>query len=599
MRGIMGKIFQSNKKILTPVNLLSLVFGISVYIFFACLYPYHLHYQEQFQLFLFTADYFYQYFGKPGGFSDYAVNFLTQFYFYSFVGAMILAVMLTLLQRIIWSISRKLDASSVFVPLSFIPSILYWSLLCDENYLAGGLVALILVTAFIWLCLSINRLSIRIILPFAAIPVLYWLAGGAFLLLPLFVIIREMFRKGLKPVAFAIFSASMILLSVAIPLLAKQVLVQYPLLKLLVGVNYYRYPVAIPYPVGIVGVLIVIIPSASSFSSTRIKCSKPALLLILQLALLVPGTWYLISKATDMEKEEVMEYDFHTRMRRWDRILAKADKKPPMSPLSVVCLNLALAKQDLLGERMFQYYQNGVGGLLPDFTHDFTIPCIIGEVYYHLGFINTAQRLAFEAMEALPDYQKSARSVMRLAETNLINGNYDLAGKYLRLLQKTFYYQEWANNTLLIMQSEKSIEEHPEWGWLRKVRTQEDFLFSEGEKEMMLGTIFMQNQENRMAFEYLMAGCLLKKDLEHFMGYYQVGQSLYTNKIPKSYQEALIYIRGLTHKDPTRNIPWPISNAIKARVMNYGNLYTTQSNPEPLLHKDFSDTYWYYLHFRN
>ena len=41
----------------------------------------------------------------------------------------------------------------------------------------------------------------------------------------------------------------------------------------------------------------------------------------------------------------------------------------------------------------------------------------------------------FEAMEAIPDYKKSGRAYMRLAETNLINGQYAVAAKYLRALQ--------------------------------------------------------------------------------------------------------------------------------------------------------------------
>ncbi|KAA6305365.1 hypothetical protein EZS27_042983, partial [termite gut metagenome] len=41
--------------------------------------------------------------------------------------------------------------------------------------------------------------------------------------------------------------------------------------------------------------------------------------------------------------------------------------------------------------------------------------------------INTAQSFAFEAMEVIPDYQKSVRCIKRLAETNLINSQYEVA----------------------------------------------------------------------------------------------------------------------------------------------------------------------------
>ncbi|MGD9555601.1 MAG: DUF6057 family protein [Mangrovibacterium sp.] len=587
-----------SKQILTAGNLLSSAFALSVYIFFTFLYPYHLHYQEQFQLFLFTPGYLYDHLGKPGGLSDYAGCFLTQFYFYPFIGSFFIAALLTLLQRIIWSVSLKLGARPAFVPLSFVPSILYWALLCDENYLPGGLIAFVAVVFFIRLYLSLNHAINRFIMAILAIPLIYWLAGGTFILFPLFIIGAESIQRRFKPVRLIPFLVILILLSAALPLLARQWVGQYPLLKFFTGVNFYRYPVMIPYPVALTGILILLIPFAARGLSL-IKQFTPARMLAIQLAVLLPGMYFLISNSGDFSKEEVMEYDFHTRMRHWDQILEKADKNPPRSPLAVVCVNLALAKHDLLGERMFHYYQNGMGGLLPDFTRDFTIPCMTGEVYYHLGLVNTAQRLAFESMEALPDFQKSVRSVMRLAETNLINENYELAGKYLRLLQKTFYYRKWAGHTLNIMQSEDSIEKHPEWGKLRKLRVKTDFLFSESEKEMMLGTLFLQNRENRMAFEYLMACCLIKKDLQHFMEYFPVGEPLYTVKTPESYQEALVYLWGLNHADPTRNIPYPISDTVKDRVKKYAAVYTSQKEAEQILAKDFADTFWYYFHYRN
>ena len=129
-------------KIFSIEKLLSLVFGLMVFAFFAFLYPFHLNYQEQYQMFLFSPDYFFQFVAKPGGFSDFTGNFFTQFFFYSFVGAIIIAISLTLLQRTVWFISQRLGAKSLFVPITFIPSLLYWGLLCDENYLFGGLVVI-------------------------------------------------------------------------------------------------------------------------------------------------------------------------------------------------------------------------------------------------------------------------------------------------------------------------------------------------------------------------------------------------------------------------------------------------------------------------
>lgn len=82
---------------------------------------------------------------------------------------------------------------------------------------------------------------------------------------------------------------------------------------------------------------------------------------------------------------------------------------------------------------------NGTDGLIPDFVRDYTIPLTVNEVYFHLGMINTSQRYVFEAMEANPSYHKSTRCIRRLAETNLLNGEYKVAAKYLNLLKHTLF----------------------------------------------------------------------------------------------------------------------------------------------------------------
>ncbi len=95
----------------------------------------------------------------------------------------------------------------------------------------------------------------------------------------------------------------------------------------------------------------------------------------------------------------------------------------------VTCLNLALGKTGQMGDRMFEFYQNGTEEMLPEFQRDFTSPLPTSEAYYHLGMVNTAQRFTFEAMEAIPNFNKSGRCFKRLAETNLINGQYESGSK--------------------------------------------------------------------------------------------------------------------------------------------------------------------------
>jgi len=579
------------------VNLwISLAFGVVVFLFFAFLYPFHLNYQEQFQLFLFTPDYFGSFLKRPGGFSDYIGNFFTQFYFYTNFGALILAVLLSLFHRTIYLLSTKLGASSRWLPMSLIPPILYWALLCDENYLLGGLIAILLVISYTNFFLSIKNNAVRTLVAIISLPVLYWLCGGIFIVFTLFVLLHVWRNSSSVKFKTGLLSAAIITVSAVLPFVAKYLIVQYPLLRFWIGPNYFRFTTNFPLPVVVIGFLVLVIPLLSSLFEQKIRMKNEMLLLIFQLVIIVGGGFYLIRDAADFEKEEIMAYDFHVRMRKWDRVIALAEHKAPSSPLSVTCLNLALAEQGLLADKMFSYYQNGEPGLIPDFTRDFTIPTIAGEVYYHLGFVNTAQRYAFEAMESLPDFQKSARCIKRLAETNIINGDYKVAAKYLKILTKTFYYRGWAKNALNTIKDENTINQHIEWGWLRQVEVKNDFLFSENEKDMMLGLLFSANPTNRVAYEYLMATCLLKKDMQHFLQYFQLSKSLGYKVIPKSYQEALMYAWDLTNKDQTKQIPYAISQTVKQRLNGFKAAY--QSKNKQTLDSEYPDTFWYYYYMR-
>lgn len=578
--------------------LLSFFFGVLIFGFYFYYYPYHIHYQEQFQLFLNTSDYLAERTSKPGGFAEYIAGFLTQFFYYRWVGALFIALLLVFIQRLVQSVSFAFRKNTAFALLSFLPSVLYWSLLCDENYMLGGVVAVVLGLLPLPRYQRIKSYPVRLAYLLVILPVLYWLAGGIVIVSGLLLLVWECTHTSDSPKQKAGLTLVVCLLLVGLPLFAQTILVQYPVMQLIKGVDYYRYTQLQTMPIAIIALSLLITPVLFLWLPQLTNRKSSLMAFVFQLLLLIAGGGYLISQTVSWEKEEVMAYDYHVRMQNWEAVIRMADKQTPTSSLSVSCLNLALAKQGILGDRMFHYYQNGTAGLFPHFSRDFTIPFVGGEVYYQLGFINTAQRYAFEAMEALPDYQKSVRAIKRLAETNIINGEYTVARKYLRLLQQTTLYKKWADNTLLTLRDESTIASHPEWATLRELRTKTDFLFSESEKDMMLGIVLQQNPTHRMVYEYLMAYCLLTKDLKHFKVYFPLGKKIGYKQIPIHYQEALIYIWGLSNADPTQNIPYPINNEVKANVKIYGNIYTTYQNPEPMLREAFSGTYWYYLHFR-
>ena len=366
-------------------------------------------------------------------------------------------------------------------------------------------------------------------------------------------------------------------------------LLPYPLLRLVLGIGYYRIPVTLPYVLMAIPLVIWLLQWLFDLRFAReLKASRP--ILAGMLVVVAMGGLMIVPRGFDSRKYELIEYDYLVRVSDWNGIIAKAEQKMPDLPMSVSATNLALAMTNQLGERAFDFYQRGLQGMLPKFERNFATTQLTGEIYFHLGLVNTAQRFAFEAMEAIPNYNKSARVVKRLAETNLINGQYKVAEKYLRMLEKTIFYRPWAQRTLAMLGDEKAINAHPLYGTLRQYRLQEDFLFSDRELDKICGQLFMHCHQNQVAAQYLLMAPLLDRDVPRFMQYAQYVQSQIQYN-PRSCQEAIAFAFMQQRQQPPQGV---VSPMVLQRMNDFMRIYSSGGKDAVGL-KQFRNTVWYYL----
>ena len=549
--------------------LLTLFFGLVVYLFWGFRYPFALTYQEQLQLFLFDSDYFCERMAEPGGFARYIAEFLVQFYNATVYGALILAVLFMLIQRLTWRLMR----SEGYYALSFIPVLALWLVMGDESVMLTYVVALLMVMGCILVLRQFERLSLigKVIIALMTLPLLYWLIGPLVLLVA--VCLVPSWLAGLSVVY------------VIALIIGSAWLLPYPLARLAAGVGYYRFPETIPYLLILIPLLIVIMYYGCRHLPKPKEWVKNALALGMVVLWFIPQYY-----GFDAKKYELIEYDYLVRVRDWNGIIAKAEKQLPDLPMSVSATNLALAMTNQLGERAFDFYQRGSEGLLPPFERNFATTQLTGEIYFHLGLVNTAQRLAFEAMEAIPNYNKSARVVKRLVETNMVNGQYKVAEKYLKMLEKTIFYRRWAERMRAMLGDEKAINAHPLYGTLRQYRLQEDFLFSDIELDKICGQLFMHNHQNQMAAQYLLLLPLLDRDVPRFMQYAQYVQSLVRYN-PRSCQEAIAFGFMQQRQQPPQGL---VSSLILQQLNDFSRIYSAGGKGAPGL-EQFRNTVWYYL----
>ena len=482
--------------------LCTLLFGVAVVLFFGMAYPHHLHYQEQYQLFLFDLGYVWEIMKLPGGLADLLGRFCTQFFLFAWVGATIIGVLLAAVQLL----TLRLTEWGRIYGLSYVPAFLLWLFLLDENALFGGVWAVVLTLLASW---GFDKLPcgwIRRILLLIAIPLLYWMAGPVCIVF----FLLQAPRPQRSPWYYGLF----ILLAVLPFLLSFNLPV--PADKLWFGIHYHRYPTVFPALLWSASLSIFVLTLIARGLHRWANASHRIVATLCSFGLVFAIMLAFVWKNTNFKAEKVMQYDFMARHQQWNRILETINAEKPNNPIGVTVQNLALAMHGLLPDHLFEYNQNGISGLFPTVERDATSPLPTAEVFYQLGMINVAQRTVFEAQEAILDFQKSARCYKRLAQTNLINGDYEVARKYLMALQKTLFYSDWANSTLPLLGDEDAIAKHPEYGRLRQMAYKEDFYFSDHTTCQMLLKLFLSNTDNRLAYDYLLAYCLLTGDRETY-----------------------------------------------------------------------------------
>lgn len=596
--------------------LLSGIIYAGTFIFFAFYYNSHLHFNEQFQLFLFTGDFFLEKLRFPGGFSGYIGGFLTQFYYLSLVGPIIITGLLLIMQLLMKRVLFYLYNSPILFPLSFVPSILSGMIICNEYYPLSAVIGFLLSIISGLIYMRIDQGKPRFIAGLILIPVTYWLAGGSYTSLLLVILVNELllhYRKNAKIKKEATTASNSavkkhepglfnfgyliiyFLIAAVFPLFVRQYFILQPVALSYMSEFYYNIPESIPESVLILFSLPALLMIVGWMVSLRSK--TPLLTLGFQMVIIIILILSGFKVFVNFRAEETMTYDYLTRNERWNDVLDYAEKKPPRNYFSLSMLNLSLAKKGQLGDRMFTYGQHGINGLFLPFERDYASAIMGNEIFYHLGLTNASQQYAFESMETIPNMNKSVRVLKRLAETNLINAQYRVAEKYLGLLDKTLFYSKWAKNVKSYLDNEEKIDNSDDWGEKRKFAVRNDYFFHVMNIEAVLSRMVKEHPDNKMAFEYLMAFYLIKKDLGNFVNYIPLMEKIQYREIPVSYQEALLYVISLNNQDPFTNSPYYISRDTKLRMSAYAEIYSKYPDAMVRLSERFSGTYWFFLHF--
>ena len=163
---------------------------------------------------------------------------------------------------------------------------------------------------------------------------------------------------------------------------------------------------------------------------------------------------------------EEMACDYLVRQHNWKEIVRRfADSKSSAIHNAVL---VAQFQNRTISEKELLHQIHLSKGTLQSQSSAF----LMSELYMQMGMAQMAQRAAFEAMEAVPNYSKSGRALRRLVETNLVTGYPDVALKYIGILEETTVYRDFASQMHSLAIHPELLQEHPYYGSLHKIFTE-------------------------------------------------------------------------------------------------------------------------------
>ncbi len=580
-------------------KLLLILFVSGSLVFYGFLYNQHLCQSEQLQLFEVTPGYLIHKLSGPGGFADWLGESMIQFFHLPMAGALII----TGLCLFLWSLTRRILFGSgqnrIPIIFAFLPATGYWILLMDPFYSVSGLAGLILSMLASLVYTEIHGSAKRFLSGIILLLLIYWLTGAAFIVFVSVVIISELAwwlkkdDKSFSPFAVLFF----LVLAFAIPLTARTFIFRDTLLQAYISESYYKIRIFFPLPLILIFASMPLLilfrhlpwPVISGKSGTTL--SGTALLLLP--ALMITG----IMVKGDFREEREIAYENLAYGGSWNKIIKRAERERPSDKLSVTAVNLALAKTGKLSSEMFFFSQRR-DNLFPGYSNRGRTPFITSDVYYYAGLVNFAQMFALETIESTIDVKYPSRSFRRAAETFIINGQYEVARKYLVPLSHTLFYGNWARNCLSLLGKEENINADPYWGYMRGIRPKYDFFYNINEMDVALQYLLVSNPDNKIAYEYLMALYLLGKNFDGFLQFLPLSEKYKYNGLPLAWQEAAAYIETRVNQVPQALANIELSNDVIEHIRSYASAFKAERSDTLKMMKDFGNTYWFYLHYR-
>jgi hypothetical protein len=258
-------------------------------------------------------------------------------------------------------------------------------------------------------------------------------------------------------------------------------------------------------------------------------------------------------------------------------------------------VNRALCHQGVLLDKLFTYPQYfGVDGLFLDKVTAGTIALPTSDLYYDLSFFNGSRHWANEAFII---YGAQPRILKRLISCYIISKQFELASRYLSLLELSSQHKDWALKMRNCLNDGNCLNNSTDFSSGIKNREFPDMFEAINYPRANLYLLSSGAPINKMAVEYSVAYDLLKHDLKNIIDDLKLMKAVGVQKLPKPVQEAIL-IYMLKERDFHVDLQgFSIDIDVQKDFHTFNQIFASVKGDKARaigLHYQFKDTYWYY-----
>jgi hypothetical protein len=555
-------------------------------------------------VFLKGTDFLGDFLKIPGGLVNWLSALLMQFWFSDFLIALFLAICFWIVGFLTRKWIETLTENRPIHTFHLIPVGLLLVLYSNYDFDLSATLAIIINLFFLVLFIrwSPKQPMTRIGLGLVISVLSYWITGGAFLMFAVLCGLGDLlFRRKI------VSGLLLLLISALLPFVASISVFLITLKQAYLHNLTFENPIEswiIAYSIPAFFLLTLIIASIAKIPGIGKLFQKFARLAYVWkwaagTLLLVSGTILLAKESTSDIKKLVLEVNRAVREERWTDVLELTQHNLNETPLLSCQTNLALFQTNMLLDNMFAYPQSkGTVGLLMNQTWCLAWPEEASNVNWKLGLVNESQHYAHEALERRGP---TADLLKRLGMVYMLKGDYKAARRFFLNLKDVPFQGKTAEYLLRLNENPGELTNDLDCKYIQSVMSHEDLISRGKASSPKFELLLKRNQNNKMAFEYMIADLLLTGNLNELLDHLSDFNSLGYSQLPRHVQEAVIFIASMDPNFGSDQLQKWVQLSNFKRFLEYRQILMSHKGERNSAMQDlkyrYADTYWYYFMF--